>query len=467
MPQALTVAEKELVRIAEHPVTFSRHLLGHDLWWKQEDILNDIYENPRVAVKACHASSKTFTAAEAVLWFVTAYPNGMVITTAPTWKQVEEVLWREIANAAQTGSLRYRGLHSTKLHGGAPDNFAIGISTNQAVRFQGFHADEMLVVIDEAPGVKPDIWEAIEGVRSGGNVRMLCLGNPTTVGGPFYDAFTKHRDIWKLHTISAFDTPNLEGLTIEDLEVMTEEELDHAERLYLCRRRWVLEKYREWGEGHGLWYGRVLGQFPPQSEQALISLTWLENAKQRSETPMEHGEPKRLFNAGIDVAGPGRNETVCLIRKGNHIVDMETWRGIEARGPVVNMLNRYAADLDFVCVDNVGMGFYFAQHLMDKNFNVWGVNVGDPAYDKTQFFNLKAELLWGLRLRFKDGEISGLTDEETIQQLASLQIKRWNEKGQLEMETKKEMSERGLESPDRADALMLSYAADVGRPRIM
>jgi hypothetical protein len=57
------------------------------------------------------------------------------------------------------------------------------------VRFQGFHG-RLLIVVDEAPGVKADIWEAIEGIRAGGDVRVLALGNPTIASGPFYDAFT-------------------------------------------------------------------------------------------------------------------------------------------------------------------------------------------------------------------------------------------------------------------------------------
>ena len=76
--------ERWLAEVIRDPVRFARILLGIDLWDTQVQILQAIAEHRRVAVKACHASSKTFTAAIAALRWVTRYPDGVVITTAPT-----------------------------------------------------------------------------------------------------------------------------------------------------------------------------------------------------------------------------------------------------------------------------------------------------------------------------------------------------------------------------------------------
>src|SRR6266850_6112471 len=97
----------------------------------------------------------------------------------------------------------------------------------------------------------------------------------TIASGPFYDAFTANREGWSLFTISAFNTPNLAGLDLESLLALSEDELDQNVRPYLTTRRWVKEKFHEWGLGHPLWESRVLGNFPKQSQDALISLTWL------------------------------------------------------------------------------------------------------------------------------------------------------------------------------------------------
>ena len=171
----------------------------------------------------------------------------------------------------------------------------------------------MLIILDEAPGILPQIYEAIEGIRAGGDVRVLALGNPIISSGPFYDAFSGNREGWNQITISAFDTPNLEGVTLDQLLKMSEEELDANPRPYLTTRRWVKEKFSEWGPFHPLWESRVLGNFPLQSEDSLLSLTWLEQAKLRTEGDGE-------VWAGVDVAGPGESETVLCVRRGPRIV---------------------------------------------------------------------------------------------------------------------------------------------------
>ena len=289
----------EFAAVIRDPVRFCRALLRQDVWSRQEAILRALSTERRVAVKACHASGKTFIAASAVLWFLSRYPDAIVVTTAPTWTQVEQVLWSEIHKAVQQSRIAFPVVNKTELRVG-PGNFAIGLSTNEGVRFQGFHG-RVLIVVDEAPGVAADIWEAIEGIRAGGDVRVLALGNPTIASGPFYDAFTANRGGWATFTISAFDSPILQGLTHEELLALPEDELDRALRPYLVTRRWVREKYAEWGPGHPLWEARVLGQFPRQAEDALISLAWLEAASLRTES-----DERGPLCAGLDVGGPWR-----------------------------------------------------------------------------------------------------------------------------------------------------------------
>jgi len=198
-------ARDNLVAAVTDPVAFSERLLGIDLWDTQKEILRSVAANPRTAVKACHASSKTFTAAQAALWWVTRYPDGIVLTTAPTQTQVEKLLWNEIHRAlpqARSRGLSYPKANQAELRIG-PSCYILGLSTDEGLRFQGFHG-RVLVILDEAPGIRPDIYDAIEGIRAGGDVHVLAIGNPTAVGGPFYDAFHRGRELWHTVTISAF-----------------------------------------------------------------------------------------------------------------------------------------------------------------------------------------------------------------------------------------------------------------------
>ena len=151
-----TAERRKLAEIGIDPVAFSRGVLRFNPWAVQEQILRAVDQpNARVAVKACHASGKSAVAARSVLHHVTSYHDGICVTTAPSWEQVERILWGEIKSAVEVSRLPYPPPLQTEIRFG-PQNYAIGLSTNRGVRFQGFHG-RVLIVIDEAPGVEPDI----------------------------------------------------------------------------------------------------------------------------------------------------------------------------------------------------------------------------------------------------------------------------------------------------------------------
>jgi hypothetical protein len=427
---------------------FAQLMLGHEVWSKQHEILQSVATCSRTAVKACHASGKTFTAAEAVLWWVTKHQQAIAVTTAPTWTQVERLLWGEIRNAVYRSKIAYPKPAATSLQLG-PGRYAIGLSTNEGVRFQGFHGN-VLIVLDEAPGILPEIWEAIEGIRAGGDARVLALGNPTISSGPFYDEFASQREGWNLITISAFDTPNLASVSLDSLLRMADQELDDNTSPYLTTRRWVREKFSEWGPGHPLWEARVLGIFPVDSEDALLPLAWLEAARNRegSDGPV---------CAGLDVAGPGEDETVLCVRRGPTIVLLRAWSNRDPRGDVLAALLPFKVQIQKLNVDSVGIGYYMAQHLRDHGLPVTEINVGEAPRDKEKYSNLKAELYWGLRLRAQSADIAGLIDERAIAQLAGIRYSH-NSRGQIVIESKEDARKRGVKSPDRAEAVMLAFA---------
>jgi phage terminase large subunit len=442
------------------PVLFVTHVFDADLWWMQQRILRSVANRPRTAVKACHASGKTMLAAMAVLWWIVRYRDGIAITTAPTWEQVRDLLWGEIHKALLRSRYPYPQVLQTELRFG-PGNYALGLSTNRGVRFQGFHGEHLLIVMDEAPGVAGDIWEAIEGARAGGQVRLLALGNPTIASGPFHDAFTTNREGWSTFTIDAFQTPNLEGFPLEGLRAMkrgvAEDALEFASpaRPYLVTRRWVYEKFHEWGERSPLWQARVRGQFPEQAEDALVSLAWLEAARWRR----KEGAPNERLYAGVDVAGPGEDETCAAVRsESGRIVAIRAWQSADARGEAAAFLGEFRARLEIVNVDSIGIGYHFGLHLQDLGFPVQMINVGEPSRDSAKFANAKAEFYWGLRMRLEAGDIGGLDDEIAIGQLAGIRY-RHNPRGQIQIESKEEARKRGVKSPDRAEAIMLAFAS--------
>jgi phage terminase large subunit len=465
------------------PDAFAYTLLDHDLYPIQDEILQSVAERPRTAVKACHASGKTFVAADAVIWWTVRYPDGIVVTTAPTWTQVEKLLWGDVHKALAGSSIGFPKPHKTEIEL-SKGNYAIGLSTNEGVRFQGWHG-RILVILDEAPGVIPEIWEAIEGIRAGGQVHVLALGQPSVLGGPFHMAFHRPLSGWNTLTISAFDTPNLLGTCIRpgttddlgqpivygdpdglNLLEATEEELDTAPRPYLTLRRWVLEKWFEWGEpGSPLWDVKVMGQFPEQSEDALLSLKWLERAK-----ALIPGHEREPIRAGVDVAGPGAAETVASIRQGPNRLRIKAFTHADARGPVIRWLREQEADLsatygrkvelEQVNVDAIGQGHYFGLALKDADFTVRFVNVQHTfGIDTKKYRYQKDAYWWHFRELARLGNLGGIDAPREIEQLLSVRYFE-NSKGQIEIVPKDDMVKDGIPSPDWGEADMLAYAPD-------
>jgi phage terminase large subunit len=491
----LSAEQCEFVRkVMRDPVLFATHVLGVDLWEREAEILRSIKSRRRTAVKACHGVGKTFTIAVAGLWWLAHYPEGIVLTTSPTQRQVTTQLWSEIHRLVERAKVPYPKLKTTELKFRDDNNFALGFSTNQAENFQGYHGKSVLIIADEAPGIESDIWDAVAGTMAGCKVHIVMAGNPTVPSGAFFDAFTKERGLWNCFTISAFDSPNLQGLDLEQLLRLDPADggaLDRNPFPHLVTKRWVYDQYSAWWHGNESsspnWLSRVLARFPDQAQNALIKMVWLERAKQRAlQNPTTDAGSSPLV-AGVDVGG-GEAETVVYVCECNHerrrIIRLGAWRGEDTRGPVVNFLNELRSRLSIVRVDSIGVGHNFALHLRDCRFPVELVNVGMPCEGRPQvgendparrFVNLKACFYQALADAFERDQVDGLTDEETIGQLCGL-LSEQDSQGRMKMESKEKARARGVPSPDRAEALMFALCKppqkieyysvrDLSRPR--
>jgi phage terminase large subunit len=240
---------------------------------------------------------------------------------------------------------------------------------------------------------------------------------------------------------------------------------------YLITKRWVYDQHLAWWHGSDSsspnWLSRVLARFPDQAQNALIKMIWLEQAKQRAlQDPV--GDPgSGPLVAGVDVGG-GEAETVVYVCECKHnlrkIIAMGAWRGEDTRGQVVSFLNQFRSRLSVVRVDSIGVGHNFGLHLRDFRFTVEPINVGMPCESKPnlrendparRFVNLKASFYQTLADAFERGQVQGLTDEATIGQLAGL-LYEIDSQGRMKIESKERARERGVSSPDRAEALMLA-----------
>ena len=430
--------------LREHPGIFAKRHLGIDLWYKQREVLNALCKNKRVAVRSCNGSGKTFTAALAAIWWLMAHENAVVITTAPTERQVRELLWREIRKVYdQNRDLIGGKISSTRLDL-SNQRFAFGFSTDTPGRFQGFHNENILIIVDEASEVREFIFDAILGSMSTRNARMLLIGNPTKLAGTFYDAFHKNRGHWKTIHISAFDTPAFNNRA--DNDEPPPEGIATPEYAELVAR--------ERGKESHAYQVRVLGEFPSKAIDTLIPLKLLEAAAQRNIEQLQGHEAVM----GLDVARFGDAMSVAVVRRGPQVIDLVAFRKtdlMQTTGKALDLARRH--DVKTIYVDEIGMGAGVLDRLNEINdIRAEGVNVANKADETERYANLRAQMFDGLRQRFADDDIAIPDDAELVSQLASLTYI-YNSRGQLQLESKDDIRRSGRQSPDKADALALAF----------
>ncbi len=421
------------------PVQFAKEVLGADLWSKQEEVLTALKDHQRVAVKSGNGLGKGFSAAVAILWFLCCHDPAVVLSTAPTFRQVRHVLWREVHRLYRRAAFPLGGkLLDTRLEM-SEFRFALGLSADSDDEFQGFHSPNMLIVVDEAEGVEETIYEAIEAIMTSEYCGLLLIGNPTTMSGTFRAAFHEDRTLYHTVTISALESPNVKAGRVVTRGLTT--------------HRWVEERKKVWGEENPIYQARVLGEFPDQGEDTLIALSMVEAAT-RGESTVPSEEDQVIL--AVDVARFGSDKSVILRRRGMVVEDVQAYRGLDTMkltGLIVAAID--SCNPQEVVVDEVGIGAGVVDRLREQGHHVQGINVGRPAQDNQHFANMRAEGYWRLRQLFTEGAIRIPADNDLIGQMAALRYS-FNSLGHVVMESKDEMRRRGVPSPDKADALMLA-----------
>jgi phage terminase large subunit len=425
-------------RSRRDPVWFITRLLAVNyLTPQQRQICLSIRNNKRTAAPSGHGIGKTFLAACIVLWFLFSFPGAKILTTAPTWFQVENLLWREVRMILSKSI--FAGMVKASLTGItlADDWFAIGLSTNDPTRFQGIHAPYVLIVFDEATGVDGEIWDAAEGVAVGMNDKFLAIGNPTDPTSEFKRKCDS--ELWNVVHLSAEEHPNV----VEDREVVAG----------AVTKQWIQERLTEYGGADtALYRARVLGKFPDQGDDMLISLADIERAQERWRRPLGL-VPIAL---GVDVARFGSDETVEIeIFADGTVGEPRASRGqdlMTTAGRVkVNPSERKA-------VDDSGLGGGVTDRLVEQHVDVLAFISGERAIDPERFYNRRTEAWWMIRELLKSDELSLPPDNKLAADLTNIKFK-YTSRGQIKLEAKDEIKKRLGRSPDRGDALAIAVAA--------
>lgn len=450
----------------KYPDWWIETVLTGRLWRMQKAIAQSTFYYPRTTVRSCEASGKSYDAARIVLAFLYNFPPATVITTAPTNRQVEDVLWREIRVAFAGSKMALEGNITRKALEISDDWFAVGFATDEPERMLGYHNVNVLVVGDDAAGLSNDIFGAIENPLSTGNTHELLLSNPTQSVGAFRDTFNS--DLYKKFHISAFDTPNLAsfGITQEDIESGEWQKKWGGQELpypQLISPQKVAERYKEWGKGSYLYVVFTLGDFPEAGVNNLCRLSDVEFAMSRELERKEYDKHLRI--AALDVARYGDDECCFAVRQGNKVLDIITWGHQESTytaGRTARLIKEYRPVRIYVDVVGLGAGVYdILKKEIGSEFKIVEFDSGKQALDKERYLNRRAEGYWDFSQKLGDGELDLPESGKLKAQIADIRYT-YNPRGLLQIESKEDAKNRGSKSPDVADAVMMTFTRRTG-----
>jgi len=416
---------------------------GPDKWQREalESIGSAVHDDPegfriQSATASGHGAGKSSLTAWIILWAMSTRPHLAGWVTANTQTQLKSKTWRELA-VWHNKSINKHWFDWTATrfrHVQHPETWgidAIPWSEHNAEAFAGLHAEHVLMIMDEASAVADKIWEVAEGAMTTPRSMWLTFGNPTRNTGRFRECFGRFAHRW----------------TTAQIDTRTCKMADQA-------------KIQEWVDDHGedsdFVRVRVRGEFPRQASNQLISSESVAQARKANMALDEFS--LHPIVVGVDVARFGADETVICIRQGRKMLEQLTYRGLDNMqvGARAAAIYRALPNVAALFVDEVGLGAGVVDYLRTAGYPVIGVNAGSKASDDKLYFNKRAEI-WCRMRDWLDAGADIIDDPALGEQLTAPEYS-YTPKEQIRIEKKEDMKARGLGSPDRADALALTFA---------
>lgn len=423
------------------PVAFVRNVLKiePDPW--QEQFLRALAAGKRrISVRSGHGVGKSSAASWAVLWFILTRLPHKVVITAPTAAQLFDALFAELKT--QIGRLPpvlrdALNVTSDRVElKGAPDEGFVSARTSSKERpeaLQGIHSANVMLLADEASGIPEEVFEAAAGSMSGHDAVTILLGNPGRRSGLFFRTHHELKDDWWTMRVSSADSPRVSPDFVRQIAAT-------------------------YGEGSNAYRVRVLGEFPVTDDDTLISRELVDAAAVR-DVAMAMSAP---LVWGLDVARFGGDRTVLAERRLNVVSSLQTWRGLDlmATCGVVKAKWDALAEKDRpveIMVDSIGLGAGVEDRLRELGLPVRGVNVSESAAMNPQAAKLRDDLWLQVKQWLEKRDCKLPNDADLLDEL-SAPTYTFTSTGKLKVEGKDELRRRGMRSPDKADALALTFA---------
>lgn len=449
---------KYWARLYRDPGYWHYDMFGQQPTWQQAQLFEAIKSGKlNVAIKSGHGTGKSSALASLLLWFLSTRENALIPCTAPSAHQMHDVLWAEVARyhakmrepwKSQIEWTRDKIRHKT-----SPEFRYAVARTSRAEKpeaLAGFHSEQLLFLIDEASGVPDVIFQTAEGALSTPGAMVIMISNPTRRSGEFYRIFKEQDPDYVRLTFNSEQSP-----------LVTDK--------YLAR----MAKY---GKDSSVYRIRVLGEFAEEKTNTLIPFEWVDDATNRWHECEKPTEGAVIF--GLDPAGPNGDETSLVVRCGTYVEKVWAWTGYDEMQTVSlgrQIFDQYGKRTKAICIDTIGIGGGIASRLKELGYPVVPIQGSWKSTDqKGVFKNIRAQYWWALRSAFQEGAIAipdtctmnwhEEKDDELAAQLSTIEYKT---EGKIQIQSKPDYrKDHGGRSPDRADALMLTFCDEARNSEI-
>jgi hypothetical protein len=502
MVGALGLCKESYAQYQDDPVRFGEEVLGHDYPIGVKNLLRSVRDYPVTIAQSCNAYGKTFAAADAAVWFYKTFPNSQVFTAAaPPEDNLKRLLWGQLGNLVQKNPQLFESDKINILEiKRSPDSYLVGVtipatgtSQEREARFSGKHAANLMFIFDEADAIPDEVYKGAESCSSGGRVRWLLMFNPRAEMGEAYRMVRDGRA--NVVHLSAFDHPNVvsgkdlfPGAVTRDKTVLRickwcrplrdDQKKDPAKTFELPK---YLEGAVTLDEANNPtapllpgWYEiimpafsyMVLGQYPAQGTNQLISREWINMARTRWELHISKWGEKPPADVtgvmGLDAAEMGDCENVAMFRWGGYVSRPTVWGGVDmyVTGDKATAVYNGNPRITLANVDANGVGAGVAPHMRRLGCNANGVKVSEKptkTSEMGEFGNIRDQLWWMARehLRLDPGAMLP-PDEQLLEELTTPTYEVRN--GKIKVMSKDDMKLALNRSPDKADAYCLTFA---------
>ena len=235
----------------------------------------------------------------------------------------------------------------------------------------------------------------------------------------------------------------------------------------------IKEQGEFYGEDSPQYFVRVLGKFPPRGGDYQLVPEWL-----LEETADTQPEIERGRHLGLDVARSGSDYTVSCITVDGRVESLRSWQSDDlmyTAKRAIQLAREWNVDAKNVHVDLDGLGAGVVDRMREDGWGVDAVDFGGgPRNDwnwlignDMKILNRRAELHWVGRMALMNGHLAVPREwRSTLWRQLGWTNYEYNEKGYLKMESKDKVRARHGNSPDHADAFLISLSRANSGPKI-